>query len=56
MFSEMISLVVGPLVPVDPEFVSKDKVFYQVEMHILGLGVILIDGVLEEANCGVFRF
>ena len=53
MFGDIISIVVGPFVPVDSELFLEDTVFHSVEMHVPGLGVFLTDGGLEETGCGV---
>ena len=53
MFGDIISIVVGPFVPVDSELFLEDTVFHSVEMHVPGLGVFLTDGGLEETSCGV---
>ena len=53
MFNEIISLVVGSLVPIDPYLFLEDTFFHPVETHVPGLGVFLMDGGLKEAGCGV---
>ena len=53
MFSEIVSLVIAPIILVDPDFFLDITVFQPVETRVSGLEVFLMDGLLEETGYGV---